>query len=189
MNRRSLLLLLPLAACAQGAGGGVTPVVIPTEQVALPPNSIEGAGDPTRAAVSRVAIAFANPGVLIARPGAAARAIADMEYLAAWLPRDPRYTERGNLLAGKLQEAKVEWRQALNIPANQPAQPLITAMYNSWTATQQGNRQAAAAALPGGEAMFTRLGALPPLPRTYEAATLAAQVQGVSPDNRSSPRR
>jgi hypothetical protein len=187
MNRRSLLLLLPVAACAPGAD--VVPVVIPTEQVALPPNSVEGAGDPTRAAVSRVAESFANPGVLIQRPGAAARAIADMEYLAAWLPRDPRYTERGNLLAGKLQQAKAEWRAALGIPLAQPAQPIITAMYNSWTATQQGNRQAAATALPGGEPMFTRLAALPPLPRTAEAATLAAQIQGVSSDQRTSPRR
>lgn len=187
MNRRSLLLLLPVAACAPGAE--VIPVVIPTEQVALPPNSIEGAGDPTRAAVSRVAEAFSNPGMLIQRPGAAARAIGDMEYLAAWLPRDPRYSERGNLLAGRLQAAKAEWRAALGIPATQAAQPIITAMYNAWTATQQGNRQAAAAALPGGEAMFTRLGALPPLPRTAEAATLAGQVQGIQPATGSSPRR
>ena len=176
-----------MAACAPGAE--LTPVVIPTEQVALPANSVEGAGDPTRAAVSRVAEAFANPGVLIQRPGAAARAIGDMEYLAAWLPRDPRYSERGNLLAGRLQQAKAEWRAALGLPLTQPAQPIITAMYNAWTATQQGNRQAAAAALPGGEAMFTRLGSLPPLPRTYEAATLAAQVQGTGSDNRSTPRR
>jgi hypothetical protein len=174
MNRRCLLLLLPLAACGPG---GLQNVVISTEPVQLPSNSVEGAGDPTRAAVIRAAESFSNPGVLMARPGAAARAIADMEYLASWLPRDPRYSERGALLPVQLQQAKAEWRNALGIPLDRPAQPIITAYYNAWTAVQSGDRQAAIAALPGGEATFTRLGSLPPLPRTSQAANTALQVQ------------
>jgi hypothetical protein len=174
MNRRSLLLLLPVVGCAPG---GFQNLEISTEQVQLPPNSIEGAGDPTRAAVIRSASAFNNPGILMARPGAAARAIADMEYLAAWLPRDPRYSARGALLPGQLQQAKAEWRGVLGIPLDQPAQPIIVAFYNAWTATQNGDRQAAIAALPGGEAMFTKLSSLPPLPSTSQAATIALQVQ------------
>lgn len=184
MNRRSLLLLVPLAACAPG-GFGLQNVVIPTEPVQLPPNSIEGAGDPTRAAVIRASASFANPGVLMARPGAAARAIADMEYLAASLPRDPRYNERGALLPVQLQQAKAEWRNALGIPLDQPAQPIITSYYNAWTAIQAGDRQAAIAALPGGEATFTRLGSLPPLPRTSQAANAALHVQSQTQDSRS----
>lgn len=175
MNRRLLLLLLPLAACAEGVG--FTTVPTPTEQVALPPGSVQGAGDPTRAAVIRSASAFENPGVLMARPGAAARSIADMEFLAIALLQDPRYSARGGLLPGQLVQAKTEWRNALGIPANAPAQPIINAFYQSWAATQRGDRAAAIAALPGGQAQFTRLSSLGALPATSQAANTANQVQ------------
>ncbi|TCI00386.1 hypothetical protein EJV46_07065 [Roseococcus sp. SYP-B2431] len=176
MRRRALLLVPALAGCA--AEGLGTP-----ETARLPRDSIEGAGDPTSAAVSRAAYAFANPSMLAGRPGDAARAIADMEFMAASLPSDPRFQQRDPLLPVRLAQARTEWRQALGIPAELPAQPLVDRLYAVWRAMRAEDRAAAAAALPaglippGGEAVLARLGALPPLPLTAQAANAAARIQ------------
>lgn len=176
MRRRALLSLLILAGCS--AEGFVTP-----EVARLPRDSVEGAGDPTRAAVSRAAYAFANQATLNGNPGAAARAIADMEYLAASLPSDPRFQQRDPLLPVRLSQARTEWRQALGIPAGAPAQPLIDRLYAVWRAMRAGDQAAAAAALPpslippGGQAVLAKLAALPPLPQTALAANAASRIQ------------
>lgn len=176
MQRRALFLALTAAGCA--AEGLSIP-----EPARLPRDSVEGAGDPTRAAVSRAAYAFANQAVLNGRPGAAARAIADMEFLASALPSDPRFQQRDSLLPVRLAQARAEWRGALGIPARQPAQPLIDGLYAVWRATTAGDGAAAVAALPptlippGGQGALARLAALPPLPQTALAANAAARVQ------------
>jgi hypothetical protein len=176
MQRRALLSVLTLTGCAvEGLG---TP-----ETARLPRDSVEGAGDPTRAAVSRAAYAFANQSTLNGRPGQAARAIADMEFLAASLPSDPRFQQRDPLLPVRLAQARTEWRGALGIAAGQPAQPLIDRLYAVWRAMNAGDPATAAAVLPptlippGGEAVLARLAALPPLPQTALAANAAARVQ------------
>jgi len=176
MRRRVLLSAFALAGCA--AEGLTTPV--PAQ---LPRDSIEGAGDPTRAAVSRVAYIFANQSMLHGRPGEAARAIADMEFLASALPSDPRYQNRDPLLPVLLAQAKTEWRQALGIAPTVPAQEVIDHLYAVWRAIRAGDQAAAVAALPpnlippGGQGALARLANLPPLPRTAEAASAAARVQ------------
>lgn len=176
MRRRALLPVVFLAGCA--AEGLTTP-----EAARLPRDSIEGAGDPTAAAVSRTAFAFANQASLNGRPGDAARAIADMEFLAASLPSDPRYQQRDPLLPVRLAQARTEWRQALGIAPSQPAQPLIDRLYAVWRAMNAGDTETAAATLPptlippGGQAALAKLAALPPLPQTAQAANAAARIQ------------
>lgn len=165
MRRRALLALAPLAACAEG--------LAPVETASLPPGSVEGAGDPTRAAVSRAAFFFAGP----ARPPgapAAARAVADMEYLAANLPFDPRWADRDPLLPVRLRQARAEWRQALAIPPDTPPQAMINRLWRIF----EGNAD--------DPALLARLAALPPLPRTAEAANAAAQAQA-RPDRFRAP--
>jgi len=162
VSRRALLLLPLLAGCA----GAVMP-----DPVRLPRDSVEGAGDPTRAAVSRAAFAFNQPGQLAGRPAEAARAIADMEFLAAALPFDPRFQQRDPLLPFQLAQARAEWRTALGIPDAQPAQPVIDSLY---AMARTGN-----ALLPLG--IFglnagATLAALPPLPQTGRAAAGAARA-------------
>ncbi|WP_421995656.1 hypothetical protein [Roseococcus sp.] len=176
MKRRPLFAALLVSGCA--AEGFATP-----DPARLPRDSVEGAGDPTRAAVSRAAHVFANPALLSGNAADAARAIADMEYLAASLPSDPRFQQRDPLLPVRLSQARTEWRQALGIAPTQPAQPLIDALYAVWRALRARDTAAAAAAMPpglippGGSASLARLAALPPLPRTAEAANSASRIQ------------
>lgn len=167
MIRRALLALPLLAGCA----AHVAP-----DPVRLPRDSVEGAGDPTRAAVSRSAHVFARPDMLAGRPGEAARAIADMEFLAAALPFDPRYQQRDPLLPNQLALARAEWRGVLGIAPGQPAQPVIDAFYALARAAAQGEplRPPEGILSPAG---FAQLANLPPLPQTARAAAAAARVQ------------
>ncbi|MFL1461904.1 hypothetical protein ACI6QG_06855 [Roseococcus sp. DSY-14] len=161
--RRRPLLLLPLAALM---GCEALP---PAESARLPPNGVEGAGDPTRAAVARSSFFFARqPPTDDLR--AVARAIADMEFLAASLPTDPRYSG-DPLLPVRLRQARQEWRLALGVPMEVPAQAMVDRLWR----IHQG--------APDPE-MAARLLALPALPRTREAATAAARAQ----DQPSGPR-
>ena len=139
MRYSPLLAALLLAGCA-----GFTP----PDPVQLPRDSVEGAGDPTRAAVSRSAYAFARQEGLAGRPGEAARAIADMEFLAAALPFDPRYQQRDPLLPNRLALARAEWRGVLGIAPEQPAQPVIDGLYAVARAAARSMRRSHAAAAP-----------------------------------------
>ncbi len=162
MRRRPLLLL----AGAALAGCEASP---PAESARLPPGSVEGAGDPTRAAIARSAFFFARmPPTDDLR--AVARAVADMEFLAASLPSDPRYSA-DPLLPGRLRQARQEWRTALGIPMDVPAQAIVDRLWR----IHEG--------APDPE-LAPRLLALPALPRTREAAAAAARVQ----DQPSGPR-
>ncbi len=158
MRRRPLLLRGLLAGCE---------ALPPAESARLPPGSVEGAGDPTRAAVSRAAFFFAQAPAR-RDPALAARAIADMEFLAATLPTDPRYSADG-LLPVRLRQARAEWRGALGIPPELPAQAVIDRMWRIHEGAADGQ-------------MTPRLAALPALPRTAEAAAAAARVQSM-PDS------
>lgn len=157
MIRASLLAVALLAGCAS---------YVAPDPVRLPRDSVEGAGDPTRAAISRSAYAFANQAGLSGQPGQMARAIADMEFLAAALPFDPRYQQRDPLLPVQLAQARAEWRAALGIPAEQPAQPVIDSLYAFARTGEPLNAE-----------RMARLAAMPPLPQTARAAAAAARVQ------------
>lgn len=160
----ALLALTLLAGCAD---------YVAPDPVRLPRDSVEGAGDPTRAAVSRSAYAFANQAALAGRPAEMARAIADMEFLAAALPFDPRYQQRDPLLPWQLAQGRAEWRAALGIPADQPAQPVIDSLYAMARAPAKDGMPPG----PLAAGAAARLADMPPLPQTARAAAAAARAE------------
>lgn len=172
-KRRALILLAPLAfaACA-----GVTP----PETATLPSNYLLGAGDSTRGAVFAASGTFARPGQLQGQPAAAARALANMEYITVALPQDQLMTIRlDGMTELQLLAARREWRAALGVAEAAPAQGVIDGLLaasEALTANEPG-RAGAALATPaftaGPEATLGRLAALPPLPQTARAAEMA----------------
>jgi len=175
MTRRTVLSIavaLTLGACAD----------LPPQPTAhLPYDAVIGAGDPMRMAVTNTANAFSSPDRLAGQPDRAARALAQMEYLAVEMPDNPRL---GGLAPPRepFELARREWREALGIPAGLPPQPVINALYASARALSSGQSDAAAAALPasvfprGGTATLTRLASLPALPLTNQAAVIASDA-------------
>ena len=101
----AVLALLPVVACAPLAPIGPS--------ASLPADAVTGAGDPTLAAIYNTAYSFNDRGVL-RDPAAAARAAANMEYLATSLPQDPRYTFLGSETT-QLASARAELRGALGV--------------------------------------------------------------------------
>lgn len=173
MTYRSFLLMLPLlAACAQGP--------LP-ETASLPRDAVVGAGDPMRTAVITANAVFAQRSPAAGHPADAARAIAQMEFLAVDLPRNMNLTNPSATLVPSLNIARSEWRGALDIAPDAPAQPVINALYAAGRALDAGNAEAAAAALPssifrkGGTATVAQLAALPRLPNTAAAVATAQQ--------------
>jgi hypothetical protein len=145
----------------------------PPPYAALPQDAVVGAGDPTRTAILRSAYAFSSPGLLAGQPAAAARSVADMEYLATELRYGPRYAEFNPQVGLDFDAARQEWRQALDIAPGAPPQPVIDGLY----AVARGDGPAALspAVFPQPQLTMARLAALPPLPRTSLAATRAQQ--------------
>ncbi|GGC48065.1 hypothetical protein GCM10011504_28130 [Siccirubricoccus deserti] len=166
----TLVALLPLAGCA----------VAPASHAVLPNDAVVGAGDPTRAAIIGSAYAFASPGTMAGRPDAAARAAAQVEFLATEIPAGPRWTGYDRLVGQELVAARDELRLALGVAPDAPPQVVVDALYNASRALRSGDQAAAALALPGpvfrdGPATLARLGDLPPLPRTRLATALTNQ--------------
>ncbi|WP_431302205.1 hypothetical protein [Sediminicoccus sp. BL-A-41-H5] len=171
---RSFLLMLPLlAACAQGP--------LP-DTARLPRDAVIGAGDPMRTAVISANAVFAQRSPAAGHPADAARAIAQMEFLAVDLPQNMSLTTASATLVPDLNIARREWRSALDIAPDAPAQPVINALYAAGRALDAGNAEAAAAALPqsifrkGGSATVAQLSALPRLPNTATAVATAQQA-------------
>jgi len=164
------LALLPLLACAP---------VAPGPMAVLPPEATPGAGDPLRGAVLTTAYVF-NDRASLANPATAARAVANIEYLAVNLPQDARL---GSMSDGGLQlaAARRELRGAMGIAPDAPPQIVIDALYAAARALAAQDAAAAAAALPvaafpDGRATVTRLAALPALPASAQAAAAAQQL-------------
>jgi hypothetical protein len=167
----ALASLLLLGACAATA---------PVETASLPRDAVDGVGDPTRAAVLGTAYAFAAPDRLAGRPEAAARAAAQVEYLASEIPAGPRYVEWSPAIGMELRGARAELRQALGIPPTLRPQAVVDALYNAARALRNGDTPGAEVALRAAEAagqpaLLLRLAALPPLPRTRIATAMAQQ--------------
>jgi hypothetical protein len=166
----TLVALLPLVGCAMA----------PVPQVALPADAVVGAGDPTRAAIIGSAYAFASPATMEGRPDAAARAAAQVEYLATEIPGGARWVGYDPLIGQELLAARDELRLALGVAPNAPPQAVVNALYDASRALRSGDPAAAALALPGpmfhdGPTTLVRLGDLPPLPRTRLATALTNQ--------------
>lgn len=162
----TLLLLLPLIGCAP-AGPFAT----------LPRDATTGVGDPTRAAVIGSAYAFATPEVMAGHPEAAARAAAQVEYLAAEIPTGPRWVDFNPTVGLALLEARAELRSALGIAPDAPPQTVVDGLYAASRALGLGDQAAARRVLaapdfPDAPATLQRLAGLPALPRTRSATAL-----------------
>lgn len=162
----ALLAMLPLVACVPAAG--------PT--ASLPFDAVQGAGDPTRSAIFSTAYAFNNPGGL-ADPAVAARAAANLEWLATNIPQDPRYSYAPTL-NGQLAQAQAELRAALLVSSSAPSQAVVDGLYGAARALRFNDRAAAIQALPvtafpDGRTTLLRLAAMPPLPLAAAATAMA----------------
>ena len=178
MLRLTLLALPLLAACASQP---------PAETARLPRDAVLGAGDPARSAVFSTNAVFAQRSPAAGHPAEAARAIAQMEFLAVDLPQNTNLSSPSPTLVPELATARAEWREVLGIASDAPAQPVINALFAAGRALDAGQVDAAASALPnsifrkGGAATVSQLAALPRLPRTAMAAATAQQsLQGVT---------
>ncbi|MFC7543777.1 hypothetical protein ACFQU2_36020 [Siccirubricoccus deserti] len=136
-RRTVVLASLALAGCV--AAGNVPPGGYAT----LPADAVVGAGDPTRAAIINTAYVFGNPASVAGRPDAAARAVANFEYLAVELPYGPRWRGFSPLVATEFAQGQAELRPAIGIAPNAPAQPVVDALFAASRALQAGDRAAA----------------------------------------------
>lgn len=174
-GRRLLWALLATLPLLGGCVG-----VAPPPSVSLPPDAVEGAGDPTRAAIINTSYAFANPASLTGRPAEAARAVANYEYLTVEIPSGPRWVGFSPLVGVELQRGLGEVRQAVGIAPDAPPQLVVNALYTALRALQAGDAEAARRVLQpplfagGGDAVLARLANLPRLPQAAFATNLAA---------------
>jgi hypothetical protein len=174
LPRRSALTLLLAAGCAPMAPSA------PVETVSLPRSGFPvGAGDPTRAAILSSSYAFGRPAALQGDPAAAARALAQLEYLTAELGSGGAWRDMDPLVSVELRQAREEARAGLGFRPNASAQTAVDALYGTSEALRANSRPAAAAAIAplaqpgGGDAALMRLAALPPLPRAAAATARA----------------
>ncbi|MEO3472126.1 hypothetical protein AAFN86_09690 [Roseomonas sp. CAU 1739] len=139
--------------------------------------------DPIRRAGQEASNFFRRPEAN--KPAAAARAIADIEFLAANVPTDPVWRTASPTAITQLVQARNEGRAALNIPTSAPAQGVIDGLIAAAAALEANNRPGVAAALPrdifraGPEATVQRL-SQPPRIRNAGPA-LAGLYRGSSP--------
>lgn len=167
--------LLLLAACTAAP----RPVAGPAVQLPPPPpGTPSSAGDPGRGAVLFAAYAFTRTDRLHGNPAAAARAVAQLEWMAATLPFEPRWIGANPVTFGQLALARAEVRAALGLAAEAPPHLLAAALGEAAVALDRNDRAGAARALApvapaGGAGVVSRLEALPRLPRAAEATSLA----------------
>jgi hypothetical protein len=170
--RFRLLLILPiLAACA-----GSEPMRRPPPEATLPASLAPAAtGRDPIMVVGQSAGAFfrARPAN---QPAAAARAFAELEWLATAVPNAQQWQSLGGPGLLQLSVARNEARTALGIPLDAPAQPVIDGLASAAQALEANDRAALDRALPG--EIFTagpaetvqRLSAPPRVPSALAAA-------------------
>jgi hypothetical protein len=171
--RSGVLLLLGLAAgCAEMKQA---PPAIPT--AALAPGSADG----VRGSIEAMAPAFADRARgLAGRPAEAAQAAAQLEFVTAAIPRDPRYAPIPEGVRRELLLARQELRDALGTADDAAPGAVVPALLAAAAALRAGNQARAAQALPaptfrpGGARSVVRLGELGPLP---QAAIATAMVK------------
>ena len=178
MIRRTVLLgVLAVAACG------------PVE----PPPTIPVSDAPGQRVIDPIVRAGQNAGTFFRRPqsnqpAAAARAIADIEFLAGAVPVDPQWMTSSSMAQTQLIQARNQARQALGIPRTAPAQGVIDGLTAAADALDANNRAAAAQALPRGiftagpEQTIRRLAAPPRVPSA--GAALASLAAGPGPMGR-----
>jgi len=180
MRPMLLCLCLVLAAC----GGGGNRNLDRPASITLPESATLGVADPVQMAANNVARVFAKPKPVTGRPGDAATAIAQMEYLVGTLTTDPTYSNLPPGLGPTMARARQEWRAILGVPQTAPAQSVIDALYTAAPALQAGQKNNAALLLPnrlftlGGEATVQHLSSLPDMPLTSQGAQSIQQALG-----------
>ncbi|MFC7477021.1 hypothetical protein ACFQS7_21825 [Dankookia sp. GCM10030260] len=170
MRHGALMLLLLAAGCAEMRQA---PPAIPT--AALAPNSADG----VRGAIEAMAPAFADRARGLAdRPAEAAQAAAQLEFVTAAIPRDPRYAPIPEGIRRELLLARQELRDALGTADDATPEAVVPALLAAAGALRTGDRARAARALPapifrpGGTRSVDRLGELGPLPQAAIASEL-----------------
>ncbi len=166
----ALAILLALAGCAAS----------PVTEMAPEPPAVAGAADPGRSAVLAASYVFADPARVAGRPAEAARAAAELEWMAASLPGDPRWIPATPALFPQLRTARASLRQTLGVAPAAPAPEVVRALLDASAALESGSRTGAAAALTpvapgGGEAVLARLDRMPPVPGAGPATALARE--------------
>lgn len=140
--------------------------------------------DPTIQVGQSVAGFFRNPQP--GQPAVAARAIAELEWLAANLPSSPQWQGIGGSGIGQLAQARNEARAALGIPRGAAPQAVIDGLAATATALDSNDRAAVARALPratfqlGPEATLARLAEPPRVPTAMAALQSLAAARSVS---------
>ncbi|WP_128080035.1 hypothetical protein [Roseicella frigidaeris] len=139
--------------------------------------------DPIRGAMQAMTPAFADQGrALASRPAEAAQAAAQLEFVTAAIPRDPRYAAVPESVRRDFLLARTELRDALGVAEGAAPEPVVRALVSAAQALRRGDAARAAAVLPapmfrpGGERSVQRLGELGPLPQCAIASANLAQV-------------
>ncbi|MCW3474964.1 hypothetical protein [Limobrevibacterium gyesilva] len=176
MKRVITLILLGLVA---GCGSQVTP-----NQVNLPPDALNyggiGAG---YSAIDFAAYVFADPARARGRPGAAAGAVASLEYMASDMPGNPRWVIISPLVLDDLVRARAEVRNALGISQAVPAQTVVDGLLASARGLDKRDDAAVRAALQppvftwGPDRTVERLANMPYLQIANSATLRASQQQ------------
>ena len=177
MHRRSALLLLLLSAACAPQGPA------PTLPAGVAPGGLAGS-DPVMRVGQDMANFFAAPQAN--RPAEAARAIAELEWLADSLPRSPRWQNASSVGLNGLQQSRWEARRALGIPERAPTQAVINGLGAAARAIEANDQAALARALPraafplGPQETVRRLSAPPQLPQvvSYYRSVATDPVQG-----------
>jgi len=160
------VMIRPLAICAVLFLGACA--AEPPAQVTLPTGTTPRGIvlDETVAVGQDIAAFYRRPQP--GQPAAAARAIAEIEWLAAFLPNSPRMVGASPAGLNQLQLARNEARAALGIPTRAPTQPIINGLSAAAAAIEANDSAAVARALPratfplGPEETVRRLAAPPP---------------------------
>jgi hypothetical protein len=153
-----MLPLFALGACAQPGGPS------PTLPAGLTPAA--SVTDPAVTVGNDVQAFFSRPRPN--EPAAAARAIAELEWLAVTMPSNPSFMGDVGNWAGQLMQGRNEARNAIGVPLNAPGQPVINGLASAARALEAGDSAAVARALP--PAVF-------PLGPTQTVARLSAPPQ------------
>lgn len=108
--RRALLPILLLAACAEPGGDG-------------------GFRDPVTLAALNAPASFGNLARFRDDPAAAARGVANLEFLTDAFQNDPRWAVQANpVLSVQLRQARAWVRQTLGIDPNAPSASVVAAL-------------------------------------------------------------
>jgi hypothetical protein len=149
----------------------------------IPPGLGVVAADPVPALAADAAAALRDGGASLAgRPGTAARAIGQLEFISAEFARDPRWAPVPTAVTAQLRTAWLEWRSALGIRSGASGEAAATALGRAAIALGADDTRGAAAALdpavfdPGGAPNLARLAAPGPLPETAIASRAVAQA-------------